>query len=136
MGHPTAQLIAISNEIRKGSFIGFCASKTFRVSVMAFGDFSSKIADHVARGELSGQIGSIPFTVHIDTSIPLTPEEIALVQRGDDIFTNDAVYQRLYAYYTDPSMPSGEMMPYGVAKAREGDPYQWIGNQLERTLSQ
>lgn len=25
-------------------------------------------------------------------------------------------------------------MPYGVAKARTGDPYQWIADELEREL--
>lgn len=33
----------------------------------------------------------------------------------------DALYDALYDYYLD----TGEM-PYGIAKAREGDPYQWV----------
>lgn len=41
----------------------------------------------------------------------------------------DRLYTALYDYYLD----SGEM-PYGVAKAREGDPYDWISSQLESVL--
>lgn len=42
---------------------------------------------------------------------------------------DDDLYQALYAHYLD----SGEM-PYGVAKARTGDPNVWIANQLEADL--
>ena len=44
---------------------------------------------------------------------------------------SDALYSALYDYYTD----NGEM-PYGTAKARDGDPYQWIGNQLGQELNE
>ena len=46
---------------------------------------------------------------------------------GGDIDDNPEFYEALFNYYLD----SGEM-PYGVAKAREGDPVQWISNKLER----
>lgn len=42
---------------------------------------------------------------------------------GQDL-DND-LYDALYDYYSD----NGEM-PYGVAKARDGDPYQWISNKF------
>jgi len=42
---------------------------------------------------------------------------------GNDL-DND-LYDALYDYYSD----NGEM-PYGVAKARDGDPYQWISNKF------
>jgi len=35
-------------------------------------------------------------------------------------------FDELYEYFTE----NGEM-PYGTAKARDGDPYQWIANKLE-----
>jgi hypothetical protein len=39
----------------------------------------------------------------------------------------DELYSALYDYYMDE-------MPYGVAKARTGDPYEWIMNKLESEL--
>jgi len=42
---------------------------------------------------------------------------------GNDLDSD--LYDALYDYYSD----NGEM-PYGVAKARDGDPYQWISNRF------
>ena len=42
---------------------------------------------------------------------------------------NDDLYHALYDYYSD----NGEM-PYGVAKARDGDPYNWISDRLSDEL--
>jgi len=42
---------------------------------------------------------------------------------------NDDLYHALYDYYSD----NGEM-PYGVAKARIGDPYNWISDKLGQEL--
>jgi len=42
---------------------------------------------------------------------------------------NDDLYHALYDYYSD----NGEM-PYGVAKARDGDPYNWISDRLAQEL--
>jgi hypothetical protein len=42
---------------------------------------------------------------------------------GNDLDSD--LYDALYDYYSD----NGEM-PYGVAKARDGDPYQWVGNRF------
>jgi len=42
---------------------------------------------------------------------------------GNDL-DND-LYDALYDYYSD----NGEI-PYGVAKARDGDPYQWVSNRF------
>lgn len=44
---------------------------------------------------------------------------------------SDALYSALYDYYTD----NGQM-PYGTAKARDGDPYEWIGDQLDQELNE
>lgn len=49
---------------------------------------------------------------------------------GGDIDENPEFYEALFDYYLN----SGEM-PYGVAKAREGDPVQWIANKLDREAS-
>jgi hypothetical protein len=46
------------------------------------------------------------------------------IQHGD---LSDHLYDALYDYYHDD-------MPYGVAKARSGDPYEWIGNRLHQDL--
>jgi len=42
----------------------------------------------------------------------------------------EAFFTDLYEYFLN----SGDM-PYGVAKARDGDPYEWIGDQLDRLES-
>ena len=42
---------------------------------------------------------------------------------------DDDLYHALYDYYSD----NGEM-PYGVAKARDGDPYNWISDRLSQEL--
>jgi len=43
---------------------------------------------------------------------------------------DDDLYNALFDYYLD----NGEM-PYGVAKAREGDPYQWVSNRFDDALA-
>ena len=42
----------------------------------------------------------------------------------------DDLYHALFDYYCD----SGEM-PYGTAKARDGDPYEWVAQNLESHLN-
>jgi len=49
--------------------------------------------------------------------------EVRRFIEGD--FMPENLYDALYDYYMD----RGDM-PYGVAKAREGDPYQWVSNQF------
>jgi hypothetical protein len=44
---------------------------------------------------------------------------------------DDHLYDALYDYYAD----CGEM-PYGIAKAREGDPYTWVADRFERDVHQ
>jgi hypothetical protein len=46
------------------------------------------------------------------------------ISHGD---LSDHLYDALYDYYHDD-------MPYGVAKARSGDPYEWISDRLYRDL--
>jgi hypothetical protein len=58
---------------------------------------------------------------------PLTDKEILALDIDLDMNCDidSDVYERLYNYY----LSSGEM-PYGVAKARTGDPNWWIVNQI------
>ncbi len=53
-------------------------------------------------------------------------EEIAAVKDGDDIAEYNDLFLALYEYYCN----NGEM-PYGTAKARDGDPYNWIMDRLD-----
>lgn len=48
------------------------------------------------------------------------------IKNADDIEYGSDVYMELYSYFAD----SGEM-PYGVMKARDGDPDQWIADRLD-----
>lgn len=54
--------------------------------------------------------------------------EVRNFEQGGDL-DND-LYDALFDYYCD----AGEM-PYGVAKARTGDPYEWVANNLESHLN-
>ncbi len=51
-------------------------------------------------------------------------DEIRAIKNGADMSTE--CYDDLYGYYLN----TGEM-PYGTAKARDGDPYQWIINRID-----
>jgi hypothetical protein len=53
--------------------------------------------------------------------------EVKLFRDGGEL--DDQLYDALYDYYTH----SGEM-PYGVAKGRTGDPYNWISFRLDQDL--
>ena len=44
---------------------------------------------------------------------------------GDDLFEYGELYRELYAYF----LSVGDM-PYGIAKARTGDPVDWITDEL------
>ena len=53
--------------------------------------------------------------------------EVRQFEAGDDLDSD--LYYALFDYYSD----AGEM-PYGVAKARDGDPYEWVTQRLDREL--
>jgi len=59
----------------------------------------------------------------------MTIQEAKSTYRTADEMSDEykEAYEVLFNYYLD----LGEM-PYGVAKARTGDPYQWITNELEK----
>jgi hypothetical protein len=46
------------------------------------------------------------------------------VQNGD---MSEPLYDALYDYYQDD-------MPYGVKKARTGDPFEWVGQRFYNDL--
>lgn len=56
---------------------------------------------------------------------PLTAEEVEIFANGD-LEIEGELFERLCAYYLDE-------MPYGTAKARDGDPYEWIAHRLYKT---
>jgi hypothetical protein len=62
-------------------------------------------------------------TEHDEISAILNKHDITDL---DDIGYGDPVYDDLFTYYMD----SGEM-PYGVMKARTGDPCEWIVMRVE-----
>jgi hypothetical protein len=56
------------------------------------------------------------------------PAEVKTFEQGGDL--EDNLYDALYDYY----LSSGEM-PYGTAKARSGDPYEWVTEKLVAELN-
>ena len=56
------------------------------------------------------------------------PHEVKVFKDGGDL--GDALYDALFDYY----LTTGEM-PYGTMKARDGDPYEWVTQQLDRDIS-
>jgi len=64
----------------------------------------------------------------LDNIIAKHRETFESVMRGESsLYDHDEFYDDLYEYYVS----SGEM-PYGIAKARDGDPDQWIQEELDR----
>jgi len=55
--------------------------------------------------------------------------EVKKFQQGGDL--DHDLYYALYDYYSD----QGEM-PYGTAKGRDGDPYEWVSLRLDQDLQQ
>ena len=60
----------------------------------------------------------------------LTTEEISAIPlfiEGEGEFFESKAYEKLYEYFAFESCE----MPYGTAKARDGDPEEWIMDKLE-----
>ena len=59
----------------------------------------------------------------------LTPTDYQAAQQvaAQKMSLSDHLFDQLFPYYTDE-------MPYGTQKARTGDPYQWITEQLKKDL--
>jgi len=61
----------------------------------------------------------------------ISPIEMYNLKTIDDVDAlegDQAAFTYIYEYY----LPE---MPYGTAKARDGDPYEWIYQQLEKELA-
>lgn len=52
-------------------------------------------------------------------------DDVASFAQGDEM--SKTLYDTLYDYYVCE-------MPYGTAKARTGDPYQWINDRFGRDI--
>jgi len=64
----------------------------------------------------------------LDNIIAKHREPFESVMRGESaLYDHQEFFDELYEYYVN----SGEM-PYGIAKARDGDPDQWIQEELDR----
>jgi hypothetical protein len=75
-------------------------------------------------GEAPGQFSD--EASEVEMILKKYPDEHEKLKQGADIMDFQELYQELFSYYMD----SGEM-PYGVMKARDGDPYQWINDRLD-----
>ena len=64
----------------------------------------------------------------IDHILNRFKHEVKQFEQGGELA--DDLYHALFDYYCD----AGEM-PYGTAKARDGDPYEWVAQNLESHLS-
>lgn len=49
-----------------------------------------------------------------------------------DAINNEACYEALFEYY----FCEAQQMPYGTAKARTGDPYEWMDEHLRQDLAE
>ena len=57
------------------------------------------------------------------------PQEYAKMKQTGDLMDAPTIYDKLFQYFAfDPS--ADDQMPYGTAKARDGDPYVWIADKL------
>jgi hypothetical protein len=64
----------------------------------------------------------------IDHILNRFKHEVKTFEQGGDL--DKDLYEALFDYYFD----QGEI-PYGIAKARDGDPYEWVAANLESHLS-
>lgn len=59
---------------------------------------------------------------------PLEKSHLHRCVRGLDEL-NESTFEKLFEYYCNQNE-----IPYGVAKARTGDPYDWILNRVELVM--
>lgn len=67
------------------------------------------------------------------SNTPLTVAQIYQFVLGNFDQIGEETYEGLYAYYTSHER-GDDAMPYGTAKARDGDPYLWIEMQLRKAI--
>ena len=109
--------------IGSASFDG--GSDSFWVSTGEAGQESfntaQDIIDYYAQNKITESSDSTPASI-----LAKYPKEYAALKAGADILDFDDLYYELYVYFVD----SGDM-PYGTQKARDGDPYEWIQDELD-----
>ena len=72
-----------------------------------------------------------PTDATLDSIVERYPTELESVLTGNSfLYDHDKFYDELYEYFVTGA-GRGEM-PYGVAKARDGDPDEWITEYLEQ----
>jgi len=72
-----------------------------------------------------------PTDTTLDSIVERYPSELESVLTGNSfLYDHDKFYDELYEYFVTGA-GRGEM-PYGVIKARDGDPDQWITEYLEQ----
>jgi hypothetical protein len=75
---------------------------------------------------MEGQSFSVQ-NVHLAKILRRFPHELAVFRMEGDL--DDHLYEALFDHYFD----EGEM-PYGTAKARDGDPYEWVSDRLAKEI--
>ena len=90
-----------------------------------FESWADGVVDNVKKTTMSGSMED-----YNREQMGLSDDEMSLIggilQGKIDLDDQPELYEKLFTYFLD----SGEM-PYGVAKARTGDPYSWILDELD-----
>ena len=95
----------------------------------------SSIPADIKGGQKTGPTANVAMAENtdatLDSIVEKYPSELESVITGNSFLTDhDQFYNELYEYFVTGA-GRGEM-PYGVAKARDGDPDQWITEYLEQ----
>lgn len=69
----------------------------------------------------------------VRNAYPKMPEHLVLELTELVIAEDDGYSEELYSFLFDYYCNNGEM-PYGVAKARSGDPFEWINTAVASAL--
>ena len=72
-------------------------------------------------------LGESDDTTYVKMVIQKYPQEWKKFTDTGDLMDAPNIYEKLFVYF---HFDTGEM-PYGTAKARDGDPYVWIANKLD-----
>jgi hypothetical protein len=72
-------------------------------------------------------LGESDDTTYVKMVIQKYPQEWKKFMQTGDLMDAPNIYEKLFVYF---HFDTGEM-PYGTAKARDGDPYEWIANKLD-----
>jgi vacuolar-type H+-ATPase subunit I/STV1 len=81
----------------------------------------AQLRTDIAKGKRSVAEGY--NAVPLDTILTKFAKEYAAFKAGGDLDPGSDFYDALYDFYDD-------QMPYGVQKARDGDPVEWISDKL------